>query len=332
MKKSFILIALITVLAAGLFISCNVDGSDGLYYSIATSIAPSGIEIMDFMEYDSVSNTYHFLSKDNNIYTSKDKNTVPFAKTKGYHITGATIYGDYYYFITSTLDSTATNGKVYKVKTDGSSNPEEGTGILSGNWRGLSGNGYLRKDDKFIYLKNDSPVEIDATISYPYFSGDSMLVMSSSTTATIYYKGNVKYTVSGFDSDTHAVGLVEVNNGEGYVVFYNSKAYRVNGNVTLSDSNKIADSLDSPQDKSDGYVGTQYSSNGIVFKCNSKLYLIKYNATGKDDYTNSFSGLKSAQIITMTCPNLDSKVMVVTLGIGIRTANISTGELSDNLI
>jgi len=332
MKKSFILIALITVLAAGLFISCNVDGSEGLYASIESSIAPSGIEIMDFLGYDSGTETYHFLSKDNMIYTSKNKNTTPFAKAKGYHITGATLYGDYYYFITSTLDSTATDGKVYKVKTDGSSNPEEVTGILSGNWRGLSGNGYLRKDDKAIYLKNSTPVEINASISYPYFSGDSMLIMSSSTTATIYYRGNVKYTVSGFDSDKRAVGLVEVNNGEEYVVFYNSKAYRVNGNVTLSDSNKIADSLDSPPDKSDGYVGTQYSSNGIIFKSNSRLYLINYNATGKEDYTNSFSSLKSAQIITMTCPNLDSKVLVVTLGIGIRVANISTRELSDDLI
>lgn len=321
MKKSFILIALITVLTAGLFISCNVDGDNGLYFSAATSIAPSGIRIKAYMGKDASGN-YLFLS-DNGIYKNKDV----YAKTKELHIDGCFYDSNnqIFYFIN-------TDGKVYK--TNGTSDPVDAG--FGDDWHGLSSSGYLYKDSGFKYIPNESDTQ-EVTVSFPMFSGNSMLIMDmTNKQAKIYSAGSLVsgLTVSGFDSDKHASGFIEITAGSKYIVFYGDAAYLVDSSHTsIVNGNRVAYNLGTAQNG--GYVGSMYTENKILVKTSSAFYIIKYNSTGSDskDYvsSSSFSGLKSSHIITMD-QTADNELTLITYENGIRVANMSNMTVSDDVL
>ena len=327
MKKSFILIALITVLAAGLFISCNVDGDNGLYMKVSNSIAPSGIKIVQFVGYNA--DTFYFLSDDGLYKTAKTAGgTSKYAATAGKHFTAAytSNYTDFYL-----LDN---EGKLWKL--NGTTLAEDTA--HTDTYRGLSYNGYLYNTSKVIYLPSGE-INVNITEGHPLFNGSSMLYISGDTAKI--YKGatDTNISVSGFDSSSqyknHAYGFYEITAGSEYMVVQYDDGKYIDYHVTATSKTRVnlETSLGAPQNSyPDGFHTVQYETGKVLVKTNSTFYKLNYVSPAKQEDIGTWaSGIKDVTVVYMY-KLADNEIAIFTVENGILIVNLSTREIKQDIL
>lgn len=332
MKKSFILIALITVLAAGLFISCNVDGDNGLYMKISNSIAPSGIKIVQFVGFKD--DAFYFLSDDGLYKTSKSAGgTSKYAATAGKHFNWA-----YYTGVDETFYLLNNDGELYKLT--GTTLKEDTT--YTETYTGLSYNGYLYNSSKVIYLGTGGG-EIDGnpniTVGHPLFSGSSMLYVSGDTAKI--YNGNTDtgITVSGFDSSSqyknHAYGFFEITAGSDYMVVQYDDGKYIDYRVTATSKTRVnlETSLGSPQNSyPDGFPTVEYDTGKVLVKTSSTFYKLNYESPAKQDEIGTWaSAIKGVNVVNMYKLGTN-EIAILTVENGILIVNLSTRTISNDIL
>ena len=328
MKKSFILIALITVLAAGLFISCNVDGDNGLYMKVSNSIAPSGIKIVQFVGFKD--DTFYFLSDDGLYKTAKTAGgTSKYVATAGKHFTAAYSEDCSSFYL---LDN---EGTLWTF--DGTTLAKDST--YTDTYRGLSYNGYLYNTSKVIYLKTNYTIEnLNITEGHPLFNGSSMLYVSGDTAKIYNGTALTSVTVSGFDSSSqyknHAYGFYEITAGSDYMVVQYDDGkyidYRVNASKTRVN---LETSLGSPQNSyPDGFHTVQYETGKVLVKTNSTFYKLNYVSPAKQEDIGTWaSGIKDVTVVYMYML-ADNEIAILTVENGILIVNLSTRKITQDIL
>lgn len=328
MKKSFILIALITVLAAGLFISCNVDGDNGLYMKVSNSIAPSGIKIVQFVGFKD--DTFYCLSDDGLYKTAKTAGgTSKYAATAGKHFTAAytSNYTDFYL-----LDN---EGTLWTF--DGTTLAKDGSHTAT--YRGLSYNGYLYNTSEVIYLKTNTTIDnLNITEGHPLFNGSSMLYVSGDTAKIYNGVTDTNISVSGFDSSSqyknHAYGFYEITAGSTYMVVQYDDGkyidYRVNASKTRVN---LETSLGAPQNSyPDGFHTVLYETGKVLVKTNSTFYKLNYESPAKQEDIGTWaSGIKDVTVVYMH-KLADNEIAIFTVENGILIVNLSTRKITQDIL
>lgn len=329
MKKSFILIALITVLAAGLFISCNVDGDNGLYMKVSNSIAPSGIKIVQFVGYNA--DTFYFLSDDGLYKTAKTAGgTSKYAATAGKHFTAAytSNYTDFYL-----LDN---EGTLWTF--NGTTLAKHST--YTDTYRGLSFNGYLYNTSKVIYLKtNTTKDNLNITEGHPLFNGSSMLYVSGDTAKIYNGVTDTNISVSGFDSSSqyknHAYGFYEITAGSDYMVVQYDDGKYIDYHVTATSKTRVnlETSLGAPQNSyPDGFHTVQYETGKVLVKTNSTFYKLNYVSPAKQEDIGTWaSGIKDVTVVYMY-KLADNEIAIFTVENGILIVNLSTRKITQDIL
>jgi len=325
MKKLAILLVIALSL---LFVACNVDGDNGLYMKVATSIAPSGIYIKQFVGFDA--DTFYFLSDDALYKTAKTAGgTVKYAATEGKKINAV-------YKKDSTFYLLDTYGKAFTF---------DGTTITAykadKTFTGLSFNGYLYNASGFYYLGGSTPdvlKEVNLTTGHVLFSGDSFLLVTGDS-AKIYDKGtDTDITVSGFEPSSqtknHALGFYQVSASQ-YIVCQldgsNYKAYSVVGSVKTQLN--VDGSLGYPQDYyPGGYPMVKYVANKILLRTKSTYLLLNYaSPTKQEDIGTWAASIKDLSVVYMV-PLSDNEIAILSAENGIRIVNLSSRTMSEDIL
>ena len=209
MKKSIVFALLLALL---LLVSCNADSEHGLYYKVSNSLPSSGIAVIGYLNY---TDSYHYFYSNKGIYKVGEAGGAQILPGTGdYEIRGAYMKdADTFYFITPA-------GDVYKYD-NGIVVKQEG---LTG-YSMLFSNGFLYSSTKVYDLKSETLVEAEfgGTLSTPFASGDSIIVMQGSN-AKIYNRNTSGLiTVSGFSSKL--TGFYQLS--ASYLVFDGRKVYEI---------------------------------------------------------------------------------------------------------
>lgn len=332
MKKLAILLVIALSL---LFVACNVDGDNGLYMKVATSIAPSGIYIKQFVGF--YADTFYFLSDDALYKTAKTAGgTVKFTGTAGKKFNAA-YTNDY-----STVYLLDTYGKLWTLDTSDPANVPVASTTYTDTYTGLSFNGYLYGTSGFYYLGGSNPndlIAIDLTNGHVMFSGDSFLYITGEN-AKIHKAGSdtAISTVSGFEPSSqtknHALGFYQVSASK-YIVCQldgsNYKAYSVEGSVKTQLN--VDGSLGYPQDYyPGGYPMVEYVANKILLRTKSTYLVLNYASPAKQEDIGTWAAsIKDLSVVSMV-KLTDNEIAILSAENGIRIVNLSSRTMSEDIL
>ena len=330
MKKA----TFITIIAALLLlVSCNVDSEYGIYYQVATSEKPSGINIIQALGYEEDDVGIHYFLSDNGICTTGD--TLYVKGSQGKNIQGAYRSPDCTYYYSNA------EGTVYTLDSDGKSVPVD---AYAGKKLDVSPNGFVYNSEGFgIATVGDFFTEVK--ISNPRFSGSSMFTMDGTTKAKIFYENAIEYATTIEGLSANATGYLEGKSNYFYV-FDGTSIYKVTADqiadhkVTLGDA--FYKGLDSAPDggcSTGGYKAVEYTLDDVTYlliRTASSFTIIKDNGTtGSLVQKNIFTTLNSVYVVDMYELNPDSddgKIAIVTYANGIRIADMIEKTVSDDIL
>ncbi len=316
-----ILLAFFTIFS--LFISCNTNAEEGIFYQIINSTKNTQIKINQYL---GVYENNHYVISQGKLYKISNNN---YFEISGVYDDGIIINGylkdENIFFICQEKKTSLTIIRKYNID----SRTIDSSFSSNGSFRMIFENGYALGEQGLYFIKEteaslieDTP--IPKTIKKFFISKDAIVLSTEASVFIIDKNGDIKITLN--KSSVSLSGFQKLSDNS-YLVFIDKNIYKVDD--TTDSNNPFTTPLvtlsSSWDTRSFGY-NTAIQGNKILIKASSSFLLIDdYNS---ETYTIKSNGLDYLNNLTQISPiyisSYNDKILLATNQNGIYIIDVNS--------